>query len=101
MKKTLEAYKRWKVRQPSYITAKLEDLAHEMSVCTWIFYSPSSTEEERRSANRRLRRNALRVARYHLIQEAGGMDSYLARHYDERRFLDFVESAEMMRRAKA
>lgn len=99
-KMNLGAYKRWKVMQPSYITSRLEDLAHDMSVCTWVFYSPSSTEEERRNANRKLRRNVLRVTRYHRIKECGGMERYLER-YDERRFHDFVENAEMLRRAKA
>ena len=86
-------YKRRRVMRPSYITARLEDLAHDISVATWVFYSPSSTEEERMRANNRLRRLVYRVTRYHSIEDCGGMGRWLCLRYDDRRFLDFVENA--------
>lgn len=89
------AFKRRKVMRPSYINNRLEDLAHDMSVCTWIFYSPRSSEEERDRANHLLRRFVHKVTRYHRIADAGGMKKYLA-GYDEMRFRDFVSAAERM-----
>ena len=91
----LGSYKRRRIMRPSYITDRLESLAHDMSVCTWIFYSPRSTEEERGKANRLLRRFVHRVTRYHYIRNHGGMEKYFA-HYDEQRFNDFVAKAERM-----
>lgn len=87
------ALKRRKVMRQSYIDARLEDLAHDMSVCTWIFYSPRSSQEERDKANRLLRRFVLKYTRYQVIKENGGMQKYLE-HYDEMRFRDFVLAAE-------
>ncbi len=85
-------YKRRRVMRPSYITARLEDLAHDISVATWVFYSPSSTEEERRRAKKRISTFTKKIDRYQRILEIGGMERHLTR-YDDERFEYFVASA--------
>lgn len=97
MKKLLYfgSYKRRRVMRPSYIEARLEDIAHDISVATWVFHSPHSTPEERKKALKLIKRFTLREARYNIIRDNGGMARYLEL-YDLARFRDFVEKANKM-----